>query len=236
MSEHPFEIYADFTGTGRAYSQFPDRQHFRIFMEDLRDEKVRRRLAQIWTDPHGLNPAKHAAKVTRDIAKRLAEVSKALEARKCNPEDVAHFLMRCLFTMFAEDVELLPKDSFTKLLEKSVADPSLFAHRLKTLWKDMDRGELYSGVIDARVRQFNGGLFQDTTVFELGREEIGELLEAARKKWTEVDPAIFGTLLEQALSPSERRSLARIIPRAPTCSAWSMSPSWSRFARTGKPH
>lgn len=212
---HCFEIYADFTGTGRAYSQFPDRQHFRIFMEDLRDENVRKRLAQIWTDPHGLDPTKHAAKVTRDIAKRLAEVSKALEARKCNPEDVAHFLMRCLFTMFAEDVDLLPKDSFTKLLEKSVADPTLFAHRLKTLWKDMDRGELYSGVIDARVRQFNGGLFQDTTVFELGREEIGELLEAARKKWTEVDPAIFGTLLEQALSPSERKKLgAHYTPRA----------------------
>jgi hypothetical protein len=87
---HCFEIYADFSGTGRAYTQFPDRQHFRVFMEDLRDEKVRKRFAQIWTDPLSLDPTKQSAKVTRDIAKRLAEVSKALEARKCNPEDVAH--------------------------------------------------------------------------------------------------------------------------------------------------
>ena len=212
---HCFEIYADFSGTGRAYTQFPDRQHFRIFLEDLRDERVRKRLAQIWTDPRELDPTKQSAKVTRDIAKRLAEVSKALEARKCNPEDVAHFLMRCLFTMFAEDVELLPKDSFTKLLEKGVAEPQNFARWLKQLWKDMDAGELFSFVIDARVRQFNGGLFKDTTVFELGREEIGELLEAARKKWTEVDPAIFGTLLEQALSVTERKKLgAHYTPRA----------------------
>ena len=47
-------------------------------------------------------------------------MSKALEERGCNAEDVAHFLMRCLFTMFAEDVELLPPDSFKALLEKSV--------------------------------------------------------------------------------------------------------------------
>jgi hypothetical protein len=117
--------------------------------------------------------------------------------------------------MFAEDVELLPKDSFTKLLEKSVAEPQNFARWLKQLWKDMESGELFSFVIDARVRQFNGGLFRDTTVFELGREEIGELLEAARKKWTEVDPAIFGTLLEQALSPTDRKKLgAHYTPRA----------------------
>ena len=32
-------------------------------------------------------------------------------------EDVAVFLMRCLFTMFAEDVQLLPGNSFTKLLQ-----------------------------------------------------------------------------------------------------------------------
>jgi type I restriction-modification system DNA methylase subunit len=65
------------------------------------------------------------------------------------------------------------------------------------------------------VRRFNGGLFTETTVFELGREEIGELLEAAKHRWTEVDPAIFGTLLEQALDPRERRKLgAHYTPRA----------------------
>ena len=33
------------------------------------------------------------------------------------------FLMRCLFTMFAEDVELLPKQSFKQVLERCEADP-----------------------------------------------------------------------------------------------------------------
>jgi SAM-dependent methyltransferase len=212
---HCLEVFADFTGTGRAYDQFPDRKGFRIFMDDLHRPDVRERLAAIWTDPHSLDPTKRSARVTREIAKRLAEVSKALEQKDCNPEDVAHFLMRCLFTMFAEDTDLLPHGSFRTLLEKSVEDPAHFPVRLKALWTDMESGAEFSHVIEARVRHFNGGLFKDTTVFELGREEIGELLAAARADWQEVDPAIFGTLLEQALSKTERKKLgAHYTPRA----------------------
>jgi hypothetical protein len=212
---HCLEVFADFSGTGRAYNQFPDRKGFRIYMDDLRRPEVRAELARIWTDPHSLDPTKTSARVTREIAKRLAEVSKALEARGCNAEHVAHFLMRCLFTMFAEDTDLLPRDSFRALLEKSVDDPSHFPHRLKTLWEQMERGEEFSHVIEARVRHFNGGLFKDTTVFELKREEIGELLAAATADWRMVDPAIFGTLLEQALDKTERRKLgAHYTPRS----------------------
>lgn len=43
---HCFEIYADFTGTGRAYTQFPDRKGFRIYLEDLRRPEIRERLEQ----------------------------------------------------------------------------------------------------------------------------------------------------------------------------------------------
>jgi hypothetical protein len=212
---HAFEIFADFTGTGRAYTQFPDRNGFRIHLEDLRSEATRKLLARIWTDPLGLDPSREQARVTREVAARLAEVSKALEQRGENAEDVAHFLMRCLFTMFAEDVGLLPENSFKALLEKSVKDPAHFPHRLKALWQDMDHGSEFSSAVEDRVRHFNGGLFRSTRVFELKRDEIAELLAAARHRWTEVDPAIFGTLLEQALEPKERKKLgAHYTPRA----------------------
>jgi hypothetical protein len=46
-------------------------------------------------------------------------------------------------------------------------------------------------------------------------KEIGELFEAAQKDWHEFEPAIFGTLLEQALDAAERRRLgAHYTPRA----------------------
>ncbi|MET0181317.1 MAG: DNA methyltransferase, partial [Caulobacterales bacterium] len=212
---HCFELYADFTGTGRAYTQFPDRNGYRIFLEDLDDAKQRDLLKAIWTNPHSLDPTKNAVRVTREIAGHLAEVSKAVEQRGANPEDVAHFLMRCLFTMFAEDTGLLPKESFRDLLTKCVERPETFAVRLKQLWSEMEKGAEFSHVIEARVRHFNGGLFKNTTVFELKREEIGTLLLAAKADWREVDPAIFGTLLEQALDPAERQRLgAHYTPRA----------------------
>ena len=39
-----------------------------------------------------------------------------------DPERVARFLIRCVFSMFAEDVRLLPDASFRRLLDAGVAD------------------------------------------------------------------------------------------------------------------
>ena len=211
---HCFEIYADFSGQGKNYAQFPDRQGFRIYLEDLRDPEIRERLHHIWTDPHSLDPARHAAVVTRGIAERLAAVSKALEKAKYPPEDVAMFLMRCLFTMFAEDVELLPKNSFRDLLDKCRADPAKLRPMVTQLWEAMDQGG-FALALETTVRKFNGEFFKSRGVLPLGREEIGELYEAARADWRDVEPAIFGTLLEQALDETERKKLgAHYTPRA----------------------
>ena len=52
------------------------------------------------------------------------------------PEVVAAFLMRCLFTMFAEDVGLLPKRSFTDLLERLRANAAPVRPACSTdLWR-----------------------------------------------------------------------------------------------------
>ena len=211
---HCVEVYADFTGQGKNYTQFPDRQSFRVYLEDLRKDEVRDRLKAIWLDPQTLDPTRTAAKATREIAARLAEVSKALEAKKYPAEEVAQFLMRCLFTMFAASVKLLPEESFRDLLDDCRKDPSKFVPLLGDLWKSMNEGE-FAASIRSKVLKFNGNLFADAKVLPLGREEIGELYEAAQKDWHEVEPAIFGTLLEQALDPAERKRLgAHYTPRA----------------------
>jgi len=211
---HCIEVFADFTGQGKNYAQFPDRTGFRIFLEDLHNADVRERLAHIWTDPHSLDPTRKAAKVTREIAERLAEVTRSLEKRKYPAEDVALFLMRCLFTMFAEDVKLLPENSFTGLLTEYEKNPKALLPLLGELWKAMDKGG-FSTSIHTDVKIFNGNLFVNAKVIPLDREEIAELKAAASKDWREVEPAIFGALLEQALDPKERQRLgAHYTPRA----------------------
>jgi hypothetical protein len=209
------DVYADFTGTGKAYAQFPDRASYRIMLDDLHDEKVRERLALIWTNPKALDPSTRAAKATREIADYLATVSKRLEARGHNAEAVSAFLMRLLFTMFAEDTGvLLPKKSFTNLLEAQLDHPEHLHHQLTALWTAMDKGE-FAPSLGIPVKHFNGYLFKSREALPLERAELEVLIEAAGKDWTEVEPAIFGTLLERALNPKERAKLgAHYTPRA----------------------
>lgn len=211
---HCIEVYANFRRDGKAYDQFPDRRSFRIYLEDLRDIDIRTRLKAIWTEPLRLDPSRHAAKVTRDIATRIAKVSQALEKSGYATEEVAMFLMRVLFTMFAEDVDLLPKESFKNLLKECAAKPEIFPGMMEDLWKAMDEGT-FTATIREKVKKFNGEFFKRRKALKLAREEIGELAAAAAYDWKDVEPAIFGTFLEQALDPDDRRKLgAHYTPRA----------------------
>ena len=208
------EVYADFSGTGKSYAQFPDRSRYRIMLDDLRDPEVRERLAAIWDAPASLDPAARAARVTRDIADLLATVARRLEKRGHTAERTSGFLMRLLFTMFAEDSGLIPEKSFTTLLKNQRAAPQHLEHQLTALWAAMDAGE-FSPALGVPVAKFNGYLFKDRTAIPLDAEELEVLIQAAEHRWTEVEPAIFGTLLERALNPKERAKLgAHYTPRA----------------------
>ncbi|MER9864489.1 DNA methyltransferase [Mesorhizobium sp. M0185] len=207
------EVYADFSGQGKNYAHFPDRQTYRIGMEDLREAKVQARLRAIWTDPQSLDPTKISAEVTRDIAERLAKIAKRLEGNH-DAKDVAEFLMRCLFTMFAEDVKLIPEKGFHTLLGQMRDTPQHFVSALEGLWGVMDSGG-YAPHLNATLKKFNGSLFKKRMALPLDKDDITELWIAAGKDWSDVEPAIFGTLLERALNPRERSKLgAHYTPRA----------------------
>jgi hypothetical protein len=210
---HVIEVYADFSGQGKNYAHFPDRQNFRISMDDLLDEKVQARLKAIWTDPQSLDPTRISAIVTKDVAERLAKIATALEAKKHDATDVAEFLMRCLFTMFAEDAKLLPDKAFERLLNDLKDAPENFVPAMESLWKAMNAGE-FAPYLSKKLMKFNGGLFQDSKALPLEKDQIAQLYIAARREWKDVEPAIFGTLLERALNPRERSKLgAHYTPR-----------------------
>jgi hypothetical protein len=221
---HVIELYAEFTRSGATYTPFPDPRSHRIRLEQLADPAIRKRLKALWTDPLSLDPSRASARVTREVAAELAELAKSLEAAGHTPHHVAGFLTRCLFSMFAEDVGLLPKSgpeglgSFVHLLRQHREQPATLAQMLKIFWAGMDAGG-FNAAIAADVLRFNGKLFKgaaaDGYVLPLTTAQIDGLLRAARANWTEVEPAIFGTLLERALDPTERHALgAHYTPRA----------------------
>jgi len=208
------EVYSEFTRSGATYVPFPDPRKHRIHLEDLRHDVVRERLKKIWTDPDSLDPSKYAARVTREISDTLARLARTLEKDGYKVERVAHFIKRCLFTMFCEDVGLLPKGEFTALLQKLKDTPQHFPSAIQNLWETMNTGG-YSGVLNTEVLRFNGNLFLDINPIALDAEQIQLLIDAARHDWSQVEPAIFGTLLERALDPEERHKLgAHYTPRA----------------------
>ena len=212
-----FEVWADFSGTGRGYAPFPDRRHHRFSHADLARPEIQARLKAIWTEPHSLDPARIAAAVTREIADELAVICRRLERQGAPPQDAAHFVMRCIFTIFAADVGLIPKAKLVDLLEDCVRSPAAFAPMFENLWARMDsadpKGRFFSA-FGEHVPYINGDLFSDARAFPLGAPEIRRLILAASKSWKDVEPAIFGSLLEHALDPVERRRLgAHYTPR-----------------------
>lgn len=211
---HVIELYADFSGQGQGYTQFPDGNRYRISLDDLRKEEVFTRLQAVWLHPHSLDPAKVSAQVTRKVAGHLAELGKSFEAQGHKSEDVARFLMRALFTMFAEDVELIPDKSFSELLQKLRGHPEHAAPMLQSLWATMNSGG-FSPALACDLMRFNGGLFKDAPALPLSEVQLSLLIQAAEHNWREVEPAIFGTLLERALDKRQRHKLgAHYTPRA----------------------
>lgn len=211
---HTLDLYAEFSRSGATYTPFPDPSSHRIRLPDLRRPEVIERLRAIWLEPQSLDPSRVAARVTRAIAADLAELARSLESAGHDAETVAGFLTRCLFTLFAEDVELLPPDSFKGLLAECEKHPPQFVPLLAELWRAMDVGG-FSVALRSDLLRFNGKLFKQPQVLPLDREQIGLLARAARHDWRHVEPAIFGTLLERALDPTERHALgAHYTPRA----------------------
>lgn len=215
-----FDLYADFSGSGRLYRPFPDAERNRLRLDALRQPETRATLAAIFEDPLSLDPARRQARVTVALADELAALATSLDGavdahgEPMDAEAVASFLSRCLFSMFAEDAGLIEDATFRRLLEAYADDLPHLPHALSDFFRKMDEGG-YVGEVREQVPRFNGLLFKDTRAPRLDEEQRQALVNAARSDWAEVEPSIFGTLIERALDPKERHALgAHFTPRA----------------------
>lgn len=174
-------------------------------LDDLTDGAVRDRLKAAFTDPDQFRPQKSRQELTEETAREFAGIAQRLRDRGHEAHRVAHFVNQLVFCMFAEDVGLLPDHLFTKMLEVSRSDPSRFAGHAAMLFGAMANpgGTVGFTAID----WFNGGLFADDSVLPVEGKDIDELLDAARRDWSQIDPSILGTLFERGLDPAKRSQL-----------------------------
>jgi hypothetical protein len=111
-------------------------------------------------------------RVTREIAEKIAELARTLEKAGHGAESVARFLMRCLFTMFAEDVGLFEgkKKLFQEHIEQYwLKNPQSFPNGVSVLWQTMNTGGVL--MTGETVHRFNGGLFAEHSALPMTKEQ-----------------------------------------------------------------
>ena len=145
--------------------------------------------------------------VTREAARDVAQAFNSLVARGEDRVRARRFVLQCVVAMFAEDIGLLPRDIFTRLLDECRRGASSY-DLIGGLFRQMNdpnpaRAGRYAG-----VDYFNGGLFATVDPIELTPPEAGPLFAAANENnWGYVQPIIFGTLFEGSLGKEERHAL-----------------------------
>ncbi|MFW6106985.1 MAG: class I SAM-dependent DNA methyltransferase, partial [bacterium] len=190
------EIHTNFTGTAK--------QVHTICLEELdRPEKLAL-LRRVFTDPDSFRPDVTAERITREVADQFGMLAGSVQQRGHDPQTVAHFLMKCMFCLFAEDVQLLPSRLFSHLLKQWKDTPAELTDPLSDLFAKMRTGGAFG---PERIAHFNGGLFDESPALELTGPEIEEMLLAGSQDWSSVEPAIFGTLFERSLDPSKRSQI-----------------------------
>lgn len=192
-----FLIHTNWTNTVQEVHQFA--------LDDLLDGGTRDLLRNAFLDPVRLKPAKTRQMLTEQAAKEFSTLAQRLRERGHAPHDVAHFVNRLVFCMFAEDVYLLPDHMFTQMLKASLSKPVDFADNASTLFQAMSHKNGLVGF--TKIEWFNGGLFDDANALPLDRPDIESLIAAAELDWSEVDPSILGTLFERGLDPAKRSQL-----------------------------
>lgn len=195
-----FEIHTNFTGTSKVVHTFS--------LADLSvsPSEPLRILRAVMQSPEDLRPNITRQEVTEFAAKQFAELSIRLRQRGHEAHDVALFLNRLLFCLFAEDVRLLPERIVSRIIESTRKEPARFQALLAELFAKMaKRGGGYFGTDE--IQWFNGGLFADGEVLPLTSQELSLLLRAAELDWANIEPAILGTLFERGLDPAKRSQL-----------------------------
>jgi hypothetical protein len=166
--------------------------------------------------------------ITLDLAMQFAQITDMMREYKdehgnavWQPMQIARFLTKVVFTLFAEDAGLLPQPYAEPIMhyivKNSFEAPDGFREFLQTLFEAMDGTR--STFQLKYVPYFNGGLFAESAPGVGDQYEVLDLtqirmygafdvlLRVSNTDWRFVNPTIFGTLFEGALDVNKRAQL-----------------------------
>ena len=189
-------IHTNFTNTVK--------QEYTIELEELLDHEKRQILKRAFYNPEALQHDQTTERVTEQAAAKFAKLASFIEAWGEDPHETAHFLIQLLFCLFAEDIGILPNEVFTRLLKQEIKQTSEFTKPLTTLFAAMAE-ETWFG--EHKIKLIDGGLFESGVVLEVPGYAMEILRSVSVLDWSNIEPAVLGTLFERSLDPSKRAQL-----------------------------
>ncbi len=185
------------------YTNLPTRT-ITLTFDDLLTAEGLRTLKTVFTNPEQLKPQVTIEGVTREAAQKFSVLAENLRKYGSEPHEIAHFLIRLLFCLFAEDIGLLPERLFPRLLDQTRRNSKDFSEVLRQLFRAMNTGGYFGS---DKIFHFNGGLFDDDRVLPLDGADMDIIADIDALDWGAIEPSIFGTLFERGLDPSKRSQL-----------------------------
>ena len=191
-------IHTNFTNTVKTV--------YELTLDELLEPARLRVLRNAFFEPEQLRAPQSPEQVTQAAATEFARLAEQLRAYGDGyaNEQIAQFLIRLLFCLFAEDAGLLPEGLFSMLIEHTQGLSKAFQAQLQQLFAAMRAGGWF-GV--HRIRYFDGHLFDRAAALELDGAGMRTLARISRLDWSSVEPSIFGTLFERSLDPAKRSQL-----------------------------
>ena len=185
------------------YTNLPTRT-ITLTLDDLLTAEGLKTLKTVFFDPEKLKPQETIESVTQEAARQFSTLANVLRKFGEEPQPVAHFLIRLLFCLFAEDIGLLPEKLFPRLLGQTRRNSKDFAEVLSQLFRAMNTGGYFGA---DKILHFNGGLFDDDSVLQLDSDAMDIIGKIDGLDWGAIKPSIFGTLFERGLDPAKRSQL-----------------------------
>lgn len=143
----------------------------------------------------------------------MADLYEALSDSGYDDHDASVFLVRVLFCLYADDSGVWERDLFYEFLEQRTAEdgtdlgPQL-AFLFQAMNRPADRRQKNIDEIIARFPYVNGGIFAEPAAIPSFDSAMRRLLiQACAFNWSDISPAIFGSLFQAVKSAKARREL-----------------------------
>lgn len=148
---------------------------------------------------------------TKRASKLMAAMFDALTKAKVTEHETSITLARALFLLFGDDTDMWPKNLFRNfVLNHTRADGSNLADRLNELFAFLNTSDAQRKAAPDYFTDFkyvNGGVFaEDITLPQaIGKPFRDAVLEASKPDWSDVSPAIFGSMFQSVRDAKTRR-------------------------------